>query len=153
MNIPVIGFIPPFIGVEGVFNTFRLGLTLTKRLQPGMEVFLMCEKTKTVFGRAEVISLSTGPLTQMCLEHGRHNHSELGKPDPETSPERLLTLVRKIFGPHIATDNKKTTVVYLRRMYGSRTNEHDADRQVQKPDYRRHLQGRRSLPGVDAPSS
>ena len=131
MNIPVIGFIPPHVGLDGDFNTFRLGLTLLKRLEPGRKVLLMCEKTKAVFGIAEVMSLSSGSLVDMCQAHGARNHTELGALDPEASPMRLLTFVRKIYGPHIATDAKKTTVVYLRRFNEFRADDNNAFWEVQ----------------------
>jgi hypothetical protein len=116
MNVPVIGFIPPVVGVDDSFNTFRLGHAFAKRLAPNQEVFLMDEKTKTVFGRAVVTDVSTGQLKQLCMLHGSKNHTELGKPDPENSPERLFAWIQKIYGPHIATEGKKSTVIYLRRL-------------------------------------
>lgn len=134
MYVPVIGFIPPHVGLEGHFNTFRLGMALTKRLTPGMTVFLMCQKTMTVFGSAEVISIATGPLAAMCLEHGVGNHTELATTNPLDSPKRLFDLVCKIYGPHIASESKKTTVVFLRRHDEFGTAQYDAFRQVQRPN-------------------
>lgn len=116
MHIPVIGFIPPITGVEGRFNTLRLGLTLSKRLEVGMVVFLMDEKARVVIGRARVLALATGALRALCDTDGAFNHSELGCADPENAPARLFALMRKIYGPHIATETKKATVVYLERI-------------------------------------
>jgi hypothetical protein len=115
MEIPVIGFIPPIVGVDETFNTLRLGGTFAKRLAPNQMVFLMNEKTKTVFGNANVVSLSVGELKQMCLLHGAQNHTEIGVADPENSGSRLFQLMQKIYGPHIATESKRCTVIYLRR--------------------------------------
>jgi hypothetical protein len=131
MNVPVIGFIPPHIGLEEEFNTFRLGLALAKRLEPGVTVFLMDTKAQTVFGTAKVVSIGTGSLAAMCLKHGARNHSELGFADPGSSPARLFELMQKIYGPHIATETKKTTVVYLRRNHEFRTTQHHAVREEQ----------------------
>lgn len=116
MDVPVIGFIPPVVGVEGEFNTFRLGSSLYKRLKEGDVVFLMDEKNKSVFGRAEVTSLDNGPLGELCLVHAHKNHTELAQADSNDSPERLFKLLQKIYGPHIATPAKKSTVIYLRRL-------------------------------------
>lgn len=115
MHVPVIGFRPPINGVSHEFNTFRLGMKLHKTLLPGSVVFLLDERNKIIVGRAEVIRTDLGPLKAMCEQHAQFNHSELGN-DPDTAPDRLLKTIQKFYGQHIATDNKKATVVYLRRL-------------------------------------
>lgn len=115
MGNHVVGFIAPIIGVDGEFNTFRLGTFYSKRLSPGDEVLLLNEKERMVFGKARVESVETGPLGEMCLIHAHKNHTELGN-DPNTAPERLNDTLRKIYGPHIAQVTKKTTVLYLKRL-------------------------------------
>ena len=131
MQVQLIGFRPPIVGLENEFNTIRLGQTLAKRLKAGELVLLMCEKDKIAFGRATVVDIVTGELKQLCLLHGRFNHTELGRDDPEHSPDRLFAFIQKIYGPHIATEHKKSCVIYLRRLpdeFG--TLEHDALRQA-----------------------
>lgn len=115
MNIRVIGFVAPIIGTEDEFNTFRLGSFYAKRLSPGDEVLLLDEKEKMVFGRARVQSIYAGGLDEMCAIHAHKNHTELAN-DSGTAPERLSEAIRKIYGPHIATIHKKTTVIYLKRI-------------------------------------
>lgn len=115
METHVIGFIPPVIGVESEFNTFRLGGFYSKRLSPGDEVFLLNEKEKMVFGRAKVESIETGSLGELCLIHAHKNHTELAN-EPNAAPERLFALLQKIHGPHIATPKKKACVIYLKRI-------------------------------------
>jgi len=115
MEVPVIGFIPPVEGVEGEFNTFRLGSTFVKRLKEGDEVFLMDEKNKVVFGRAQVMRVEGGLLGELCLLHAEKNHREL-KHDAEGASERLFKYLQKIYGPHIATPTKKACVIYMRRL-------------------------------------
>jgi len=115
MQIRVINFIPPIIGTESEFNTFRLGSFYAKHLSPGEEVLLLNEKEKMVFGRAQVVRVESGPLGEMCLIHAHMNHTELAN-DPNTAPERLHETLRRIYGPHIATLTKKTSVVYLKRL-------------------------------------
>lgn len=111
-----VGFIPPVVGVDGVFNTFRLGSFYSKNLKIGEHVFLLDEKTKRVFGKAEVTEIITGKLKEMCELHGQNNHTELVKEDRSNSAESLMLLLRKIYGPHIATDNKGSTVIYMKRI-------------------------------------
>lgn len=115
MDTRVVGFIPPVIGVEGEFNTFRLGGFYAKNLSPGETVFLLNEKEKIVFGRAVVESIDVGKLGEMVAIHAHKNHTELTN-DPMTAPERLGQTLRKIYGPHIATLTRKTTVIYLKRL-------------------------------------
>lgn len=115
MNTRVIGFIPPVIGVEGNFNTFRIGGFFAARLNVGEEVMLMDEKEKVVFGKAVVEAVDVGQLGELCLTHGHQNHTEVAN-DPIGAPERLFKTITKIYGPHIAKVNKKTTVISLRRI-------------------------------------
>lgn len=117
MKTPVIGFIPPVVGTEGEFNTFRLGGKYASNLKPGDEVFLMEEKSRHVFGKAQVIRVELGSLGEMCLVHAPYNHTELILEDRKTAgAERLFKLLQRIYGPHIATAKKKTSVIYLRRI-------------------------------------
>ncbi|MFK3741027.1 hypothetical protein [Massilia sp. TN1-12] len=116
MQVQVFGFIPPIAGVDDEFNTFRLGHTMLKRVAPGDEVFLMDEKTKIVFGRARVESVEGGTLGEQCLLHADKNHREVGSDAPETAPERLFAYMQKIYGPHIAKHNKRSCVIYLKRL-------------------------------------
>lgn len=115
MEQKVVGFIPPVIGTEGEFNTFRLGLTYARTLSPGDEVLLLNEKAKIVFGRARVERIETGCLGEMCLLYAHRNHTELSG-DPNTAPQHLHKTLCRIYGPHIATPTKKTTVIFMRRL-------------------------------------
>jgi hypothetical protein len=111
----VIGFIPPIVGIESVFNTLRLGVALTKKLKIGDSVLLMDEKAKKIIGAAIVEDLSVGSLAELCVLHAQFNHTEIGKTDGQ-SGARLFALIQKLYGPHIAAYNKKSTVVTLRRV-------------------------------------
>lgn len=115
MQVPVIGFIPPVEGVNNEFNTFRLGSAFLKRVEAGTEVFLMDEKTKTVFGRATVTKVMAGKLGELCLVHAKDNHREVMN-EPIGAPERLFKYMQKIYGPHIAMVEKKACVIYMRRL-------------------------------------
>ena len=114
MEVRCIGFIPPVVGVEGEFNTLRLGGVLFKALNPGDEVFLLDERKKIVFGKAVVTKLDNGPINEMCAMHGHMNHTQLAL-DPAHSAEGLYKVVQKIYGPHIVQPHKNATVVYLKR--------------------------------------
>lgn len=115
MHVQVIGFIPPFEGLDGNFNTFRIGGALAKRIACDDTVFLMNEKTKVVFGTARVTRIEVGKLQELCDLYGHENHSELNN-EREGAGTRLLTFVTKIYGPHIAPPTKKCCVVWLERI-------------------------------------
>ena len=114
MEARVIGFTPPVIGVEDRFNTFRIGGFYEKRLSPGEIVYLLNEKEKMVFGKAVVEKIDCGKLAEMCVIHGHLNHTELAN-DPADAGARLFATMQKIYGQHVATASKKTTVVFLKR--------------------------------------
>ena len=115
MEVRCIGFVPPMEGMEGEFNTFRMGGTLFRALKPGDVVFLLDEKKKVVFGRAEVVELDNGPLMEMCILHGARNHTQLSA-DKSQASIGILQVMQKIYGPHIAQPSRNATVIYLRRL-------------------------------------
>lgn len=113
MEIPVLGFIPPILGVDGVFNTFRMGRKYAT-LEEHVDVFLMDEKKKIVFGSAEVIGVVTGKVGELCIEYAAENHTELTNLQGNNA-ETLYRTLLKIYGPHILNPNKLFTVIKLRR--------------------------------------
>lgn len=115
MNQLCIGFIPPVIGTENLFNTFRMGKRYSKELSPGDVVLLLDEKKKIVFGKAEVIEVDCGPLMEMCVIYGDQNHSELHR-DANYAAASLYRTLTRIYGPRIVTPIKAATVVTLRRI-------------------------------------
>jgi hypothetical protein len=110
----VLDFEPPLVGFEDRFNTFRLGRTWAVKLKRLDHVLLMDVKAKQVFGRGEVLRIELGPLKEMALMHAIENHNQLSK-TPFEAAEDLMVRMRKRFGPHIATDTKVCTVIYLKR--------------------------------------
>ncbi len=115
MEVRVIGFAPPIVGVEKSFNTFRIGSFYTKNLKEGEEVLLLNEKEKMIFGRARVSKIDDGKLRELCLIHAHMNHSHLHV-DPSQAPAMLFKKLQRLYGPHIAEPNKRATVVYLERI-------------------------------------
>lgn len=109
----VIGFAPPMVGLEGEFNTFRIGGKWFKTLEVGMQVAILDEKNKRIVGYAEVTDLDKGQFKDMLEKHAYKNHSGLGATD-------LGAYILKIYGPHIVNDTKLTTVIYLRKLSDAR---------------------------------
>lgn len=114
MEQVVIGFIPPVVGVDGDFNTFRMGRKYAS-LTAGVEVLLMDQKRMVVFGKATVLDVSVGPLSALCAVYASENHTELDQDDGDHA-QRLYRTLEKIYGPHIVKPNKTATVVKLRRV-------------------------------------
>lgn len=111
----VLDFSPPIVGMEGRFNTFRLGGAWYKRIQRGDEVLLLDTKEKIVFGIAVVVAKDKGTLKQMLSKQAFLNHTQLGKSKRKASVD-LHSRILKRYGPKIATDNRLTTVILLRRL-------------------------------------
>lgn len=115
MRLRFIEFAGPVVGVEDRFNTFRLGLFYFKHLLPDETVYLLSSKEKMVFGTAKVEQVKVGGLREMCDLYGHQNHTELANAQ-EGAADRLFATMLKIYGPAIATPNKKTSIVLLRRL-------------------------------------
>lgn len=117
MNHYVLDFIPPIEGVDGEFNTIRLGLAWAKRLAEGDTVYLMDNKAKRVIGKARVTAIFSDTLEIICEKHGHANHTQLRRKlsDGDASLE-VMRVITKIYGPHIAQPKKKATAIYLKRL-------------------------------------
>jgi hypothetical protein len=117
MQHHIIDFYPPIIGLEGDFNTVRIGLAWMKRLNVGDEVYLSDNKERKVIGKAVVTDIQKGKLQEICNTHAESNHTQLNQPDmdQEDKSRNLLAIVQKFYGPQIATPTKMATVIYLRR--------------------------------------
>lgn len=114
MSVRVIEFSPPMEGIEGEFNTFRLGGAWAKRVVPGDTVWLMDKKQFLIFGSATVTEIHVGKLNEMSDLYACHNHNQKGL-DPEGANKRLITNMIKRYGPNMCDENKRVTVICMRR--------------------------------------
>lgn len=114
METPVLGFIPPHVGMDGEFNTFRLGGRKYKDLTIGSEVLLLDTRRDVIFGRAQVLDVTVGPLSALLAVYASENHTQLGQEGDHA--ERLYQTLRNIYGPHIVQPNKLTTCIKLKRL-------------------------------------
>ncbi|EPW3311205.1 hypothetical protein ACWKBX_002277 [Acinetobacter baumannii] len=112
----VLDFVPPLQGMDDHFNTIRLGVTWSKKLAAGDRVYLQNSKTKMIEGLAIVDRVIVEKLGELCAYYGADNHTEIDSEDKCRSAERLYKLTLKLYGPHIASAMKKSTVIYLRRI-------------------------------------
>lgn len=109
----VIEFAPPMSGLDGSFNTVRLGGTWAKRLQQGEKILLMDKPKSSIFATAIVEGVIVGKLRDVAASHAAFNHNQKGT-DAEGAPERLMTAMKKRYGPHKVNDNSRVTAIYLR---------------------------------------
>lgn len=112
----LIDFAPPIFGIHDRFNTFRLGLFYSKCLKEGEVVGLVDNKAKLLLGRATVTDLDVGQLDDMLKKHARKNHTQLAAVSDEEAILGLDAIIKRLYGPHIATLLRKTTVIHLERL-------------------------------------
>lgn len=110
-----IEFLPPIVGIDGEFNTFRMGLFYVKRLVVGEVVALVNNKERVLLGTATVTQLHFGPLERMLREHAYMNHTQLSNVGDVSPREALGEVIKRFYGPQVALPNKAASVIYLRR--------------------------------------
>lgn len=114
--VPVLGFRRPLLGFENErFSTFRLGDAWRKRLYKGALVGLYNKDKGELFGYAEVEKLELDGLRSACERFSHFNHSQLHL-DKENAPQRMYKRLSKLYGPSAASENKLTTVIFLRKL-------------------------------------
>ncbi len=111
----IIEFMPPMNGMDGEFNTFRLGVAWSKRVESGNAVLLMDKKQYELMGCAEVTAVHVGKLSDMSALHARHNHNQLGL-DQDGAGERLIANMIRRYGPHKCSTGTNVTVIYMKRL-------------------------------------
>ena len=107
--IPVLKFRNP-CGMDGKFNTIRLGMAWTKRVTRGTVVALMTTKFD-VFGRAAVTSILSGTKEDMVERYAIDNHRLL----VDGTQRSMEDILRGSYGRMIYDNNEFATVIYLRR--------------------------------------
>lgn len=100
-------------GLEGSFNTFRLGVRYSRMIKPGDKVLLTDKSKMVCFGRAVVKKVTVGKLRDMANLYAHDNHNQRDV-TAEEAPDRLIAAMTKRYGPHLINENKLVTVVYLK---------------------------------------
>lgn len=112
--MPALGFNDQ-TGMQKVFNTIRVGKAWPQRLSPGQPIGLWCPIDKTIFGWAEVLSIYSGRIAHILVNHAGDNHLFLDQHD--THAQRLLyEWLRQNYGPRIIHKDTTVTAIYLRRL-------------------------------------
>lgn len=114
-------YIPTFdfrddAGLEGMFNTFRLGGAWAERVAPGTLVNLR-RTDGTHIGEAEVIATHVGLFEEMNAKFGFDNHLAI---DAEVRGEEfdLEKVMRECYGGHRFSAGSLVSVIELKRING-----------------------------------
>lgn len=110
----IVEFAPPMSGLEGEFNTFRLGGAWAKRVQPGDRVMLMDKKASALLGYAEIVAVNVGKLSEMGAMHGFRNHNQKHLPAAGAG-ERVVAAMIKRYGPNRCSETSTVTVLDMKR--------------------------------------
>jgi len=113
-DIHVIDFSAPMDGLTDEFNTVRLGMKLSRSLEPGDTVMLVEKPKSVLIGWAQVIRTDVGTLKDIAARYAALNHNQKGL-DPDGAPARLIENMVKRYGPHKCGENSKVTMIHLKR--------------------------------------
>lgn len=105
----------PRRGLEGRFNTIRLGASWATKVVPGDEVELVDSRSLKVLGRAIVESVSTGPLDEVANAHAHMAHNWKAHP-AEERPALLKASLSRRYPPGRVRSDSICSVIYLRAL-------------------------------------
>lgn len=109
---PVLTFKPPLEGFFGTFTTFRAGESWYNRLVAGRVVSLYDTDAQTVFARAVVDWVATGPIEDMLKDFAHLNHSQKAQ-DRVGAADRMRSRLKSLYGPAVVGPNKKVSVICM----------------------------------------
>lgn len=110
-----IAFSYPRRGLEGVFNTFRLGGAWVDKCKPNEVVDLIDARSKRVLKRATVLRVFVGTLTELASTHARWAHNWKDSP-PESQAALLVESMKKRYPPNRVRDDSVVSVIYLKEL-------------------------------------
>lgn len=110
-----IKFSYPRRGLEGLFNTIRLGSKWLQQCPPGTEVELVDARTGKLLKRARVLGVITGALNALAPAHARWAHNWKDSPEAERS-DLLIASMKRRYPPGRVTDTSVCSVIYLKEI-------------------------------------
>jgi len=112
---PQIAFGYPRRGLEGHFNTFRLGASWLQKCPPGTEVELIDARSKKVLKRATVLRVFVGSLADLAGTHAAWAHNWKDHPK-EQRADLLIASMKKRYPPKRVTETSICSVIYLKEI-------------------------------------
>jgi hypothetical protein len=120
--VPALFFIPPHIGLDGVFSTFRASALWYDRARALWKthrtVALIDSTDMSRVGRATVLGAYRGPFWALMEEHAHSNHlmRDRGLSKPDAAAE-LTKWIARHMGSRYAKDREGIcSVIYLKRL-------------------------------------
>lgn len=110
---PVLTFKEPLEGFYGSFTTFRVGSAWASRVFKGQVVSLYNMDAKSVFAYGFVEWVELGPLSEMLERFAHLNHSQKDNPDIAGAPARMMSRLKKLYGPKVVDAERNATVIGL----------------------------------------
>lgn len=115
-EIHVLDFAPPVAGLDGLFNTIRLGPRMSRVLVPSTKIVLVHRPKNVVLGFATVIETECATLREIAHKHAHLNHNQKGL-EPEGAAQRLIAAMVKRYGPQKVNEDSKVSMILLQRKY------------------------------------
>lgn len=108
----ILKFSYPRRGLDGQFNTFRLGRRLSETLRPGDTVELVDSRTAKLLKRATVTSVHVGLLIEMARQHAALAHNWKLYPE-EDRTALLVASLKKRYPPGRVREDSIVSVIYF----------------------------------------
>jgi hypothetical protein len=117
---PILTFRPPLLGLEGNFNTFRIGAAWAHRVAPGVIVGLGDRANgDRIFGKAIVRKVFYGDYETMCRKYAKDNHMLVeSKMTRKAAAEKMAKIMRNAYGKIVVENAEDISVIYMERLQG-----------------------------------
>jgi hypothetical protein len=109
-----ITFSYPRRGLDGHFNTFRLGVKWSSLIR-GSVVDLVDARTKRLIKQASVLGVFTGTLESLAPVHAKWAHNWREHPEDQRA-ELLIASMKRRYPPGRVRDDSPCSVIYLREI-------------------------------------
>lgn len=101
-------------GLDGLFNTVRLGKAWHDRVTPGALVTLWHSKEDREIGVARVVDRLIGRYCDIAPDHAHRNHTQLHL-EREGAEQRLMKVLTGSYGTTFMKPERMVSVIYLQR--------------------------------------
>lgn len=118
--VPALFFIPPHIGLDGSFSTFRPSAIWYDRarvlMRTGQPIALLEQGTKNRIGRARLVNAVRGPFWALMEKHAHSNHLMLERPKNEAQSHLERWIRNNMGSRYVKERDAICTVLYLERL-------------------------------------
>ena len=111
--VPIIPFRPKIRGMQGTWNTFRIGTAWYNRLKVGTKIAVLNTKTLEIERYEVVKDIHFGLKEEMCQMYAKDNHNIIADNIYDNIAETMLQRMRKNYGSRIFESTSYATVIYF----------------------------------------